>query len=190
MSWKVIDRNAAPDKAEAPVLTDALVEKIRVFLPRYETKRAALLPALHVVQDHFGYVSWQAMQELAELLEINASDVFDVVTFYTYFWTHPRGEKVVTVCRSTACAFMGADSVLDECKKVLGIGEHETTADGKFSLQTEECLATCDHAPCLYVNERCHKHVKPEDVRRIIEDPNNAKLDIERSTLFDGVKGA
>lgn len=164
----------------------ALAEKIRGLFPRYETKRAVLLPALHMLQSQYGYISWQAMEEVAALLEIHASDVFDVVSFYTYFWTHPRGEKVVTVCRSISCEVMGAGAVLEECKRVLGIGEHETTADGKFSLQTEECLATCDHAPCMYVNEKCHKRVKPEDVRRILEDPNNDRLAMERSTLFDG----
>ncbi len=186
MAWKAIDRKAAPAKAETPQVSAALAEKIRGLFPRYETKRAVLLPALHMIQDQHGYVSWQAMQEVAELLEIHASDVFDVVTFYTYFWTHPRGEKVVTVCRSISCEAMGASTVLDECKRVLGIKEHETSADGKFSLQTEECLAACDHAPCLYVNEKCHKRVKPEDVRRILADPNNDKLEMERSTLFDG----
>jgi len=168
------------------VIGEALAEKIRGLFPRYETKRAVLLSALHMIQNQFGHVSWQAMEEVAALLEINPSDVFDAVSFYTFFWTHPRGEKVVTVCRSISCEVMGAGAVLDECKRVLGINEHETTADGKFSLQTEECLAVCDHAPCLYVNEKCHKRVKPEDVRRILEDPDNAKLDVERSTLFDG----
>jgi NADH:ubiquinone oxidoreductase subunit E len=76
--------------------------------------------------------------------------------------------------------------VLDECKRVLGIGEHETTADGKFSLQTEECLAVCDHGPCMFVNEKCHQRVKPEDVRRILEDPESDRIDVPRSTLFDG----
>jgi NADH-quinone oxidoreductase subunit E len=186
MAWKTIDRNVAPETGDAPVLSDAVREKIAVFLPRYETKQAALLPALHVVQDALGCVGWQAMAEIAELLELNPSDVFDAVTFYTYFWTHPRGEKTVTVCRSIACEVLGAGAVLDECKRVLGIGEHETTADGKFSLQTEECLAVCDHGPCMFVNEKCHQRVKPEDVRRILEDPESDRIDVPRSTLFDG----
>ncbi len=188
MAWKIIDRKVQPERADEPLLSEGLKEKIRAFFPRYETKRAVILPALHVVQDELGCVSWQAQQEVAELLELPASDIFDVVTFYTYFWTKPRGKKVVTVCRSISCEAMGANEVLAECKAVLGIGEHETTADGAFSLQTEECLAVCDHAPCMYVNERCHKRVKVEDVKRILEDPENDTLDVERSTLFDGVK--
>jgi NADH-quinone oxidoreductase subunit E/NADP-reducing hydrogenase subunit HndA len=114
--------------------------------------------------------------------------VFDAVSFYTYFWTHPRGEKTVTVCRSITCEVMGGAAVLDECKRILGIDVHQTTPDGKFSLQTEECLAVCEHAPCLYVNEKCHLRVKAGDVRRILEDPANDKLQMERSTLFDGAR--
>ena len=186
MAWKTINRLEKP-AADGPPLSAALKEKIRSFCSRYETKRAAILPALHMVQDDLGYISWPAMQELAELLEIPAADVFDTTTFYTMFWTHPRGKKVVMVCRSISCEVMGSNDVLEECKRVLGIGEHETTPDGKYSLVTEECLAACDHAPCLYVNERCYKHVKPTEVRAILEDENNDKLDIPRSDLYDGV---
>jgi NADH-quinone oxidoreductase subunit E len=187
MTWRVIDRNEAPPAVQPePLLSEAVKEKIRSFFPRYETKRAVLLPALHVVQDEYGYISWQAMQEVAELLEIPASDVFDTVSFYTYFWTKPRGQKVITVCRSISCEIMGASAVLAECKKVLGIGVHETTSDGAFSLQTEECLACCERAPCLYVNERCYSRVTPEQVRTILADPDSDKLPMPRSTLFDG----
>jgi NADH-quinone oxidoreductase subunit E len=186
MGWKAIDRNAAPPPAEHRLLGPALVDKIRALFGRYETKRAALLPALHMIQNQHGHISWQAMAEVAELLEINASDVFDVVSFYSYFWTHPRGEKVVTVCRSISCELMGAGAVLDECRRVLGIAEHQTTSDGRYSLQSEECLAVCDHAPCMYVNEKCHKRVKPADVARILADPDNDRLTMQRSTLYDG----
>jgi NADH:ubiquinone oxidoreductase subunit E len=186
MAWKTINRIKEP-AADGPPLSPALKEKIRSFFSRYETKRAAILPALHMVQDDLGQLSWPAMREVAELLEIPASDVFDTVSFYTHFWTTRRGEKVVMVCRSVSCEVMGANEVLAECKRVLGIDEHQTTPDGKYSLVTEECLAACDHAPCLYVNEKCHKKVKPDDVRRILEDEDNDKLDIPRSNLYDGV---
>lgn len=188
MSWKTIDRNAAPEHVESSVLSEALKDKIRSFFGRYETKRAVLLPALHVIQDDLGYISWAAMNELAELLEIKASDVFDTVSFYTHFWTHPKGQKVVMVCRSISCDLLGAAEVLDACKNALGIGEHQTTPDGKYSLMTEECLAACDHGPCLFINERSYKQVKPSEVRFILERENNDQLDVVRSNLYDGVK--
>jgi hypothetical protein len=80
---------------------------------------------------------------------------------------------------------MGGAAVLEEAKKLLGIDEHGTTKDGKYSLVTEECLAGCDHAPCLLVNERLHKRVKPDDIAKILADANNAKIPYERSELFD-----
>ncbi len=189
MAWKTINRNEPPPEAEGPLLSDAVKEKIRSFFPRYETKRAAILPALHIVQNELGRVSWQAMREVAEVLEVPPSDVFDVVSFYTHFWTEPKGTKTVMVCRSITCELMGGNEVLAECKRVLGINEHETTPDGKYSLMTEECLAACDHAPCLYVNERCYRRVQPSQVRAILEDENNDRLDIPRSDLYDGVRG-
>lgn len=187
MAWNVVDRNKPGAEQNAPVLSDAIREKIRGFFPRYETKRAALLPALHVVQDELGHLSWPAMVEIAELLEIKASDVFDVVSFYTHFWSEPKGGKVVMVCRSITCEILGANQVLAECKRVLGIGEHETTADGKYSLVTEECLAACDHGPCMFVNERIHKRVQPEQVKSILADDKNDRLEVPRSNLYDGV---
>jgi NADH-quinone oxidoreductase subunit E len=188
MAWPTIDRNPSPVASDAPpLLTEALQAKIRTFLERYETKRAALLPALHVVQETYGFISWQAMEELAVFLEIPASDVFDVVTFYTHYWTHPRGRKVIVVCRSISCEVMGSAAVLEAFKRHLGIDEHETTPDGAYSLVTEECLALCDHAPCVLINEKKHCRVRPEDVPALLADPNNDKLDVPRSSLYDGV---
>lgn len=186
MSWPVIDRNQSPFAIDAPaVLSDEVREKIRSFFDRYDTKRAVLLPALHVVQDALGYVSWKAMMEIAELLDIHPSSVFDTLSFYTHFWTHPKGKKVVVSCRNLSCAIMGGQQVLDALKEELGIEEHQTTEDGRYSLVTEECLAACDHAPCLLINEKLHKCVKPADVPALVADENNDRLDMPRSDLFD-----
>jgi NADH:ubiquinone oxidoreductase subunit E len=186
MAWKTIDRNQPLAAADAPpLLSEAVRDKIRSFFPRYETKRAALLPALHVVQDALGHVPPQAMLEIAEVLDLPPSAVLDTVSFYTHFWTAPKGRKVITACRSISCEVMGGAKVLAEVKRRLGIGEHETTADGAYSLTTEECLAGCDHAPCLLINERLHSRVRAEDVGRLLDDPNNDRIDVPRSTLFD-----
>lgn len=185
MAWETVDRKTLDESHLGPGLSAASQEKIRSFFPRYETKRAVLLPALHIAQDELGYVSLQAMRDIAQVLELPPSDVLDVVTFYTMFWTHPRGKKVITVCRSLSCELLGGQTLLDALKQKLGIGEHETTPDGEFSLQTEECLAACDHGPCLMVNEKMHKCVSLEDLDRILADPDNDKLDMPRSDLFD-----
>ncbi len=190
MSWKTIDRTLPMvEPGAAPVLSDALRAKIKSFFPRYDTKRAVLLPALHVVQDALGHVSFPAMKEIAEVLEIPPSAVMDTLSFYTHFWTHPKGEKVVTVCRSISCEVMGGREVLDAVKLQLGVEEHQTTSDGKYSLATEECLAGCDYAPCLLINEKLHKCVKASDVPKLLADAGNDKVSMPRSDLFDGPKG-
>jgi len=186
MAWVTINRNQpVVDPKSPPLLTEEVRAKIRSFFDRYETKRAALLPALHIVQDALGHVPWQAMAEIADLLEIHPSNVIDTISFYTHFWTHPKGEKVITACRSISCEVMGGAAVLEELKQQLGIDEHETTKDGKYSLVTEECLAGCDHAPCLLINEKLHKRVKPQDVAKLLAEANNDCIDVPRSALFD-----
>src|SRR3990172_7875297 len=115
MAWVAINRNEpVVDPKAPPVLDDAVRDKIRSFFDRYETKRAVLLPALHVVQDALGYIPWPAMVEIADLLEIHPSDVIDTISFYTHFWTHPKGEKVLTVCRSISCEVMGGIGLVEE----------------------------------------------------------------------------
>ena len=186
MAWPVIDRKKPViDPKAPPVLSEAVRRKIESFFPRYETKRAALLPALHVAQDALGHVSFQAMKEVADLLGLHPSEVFDTISFYTHYWMHPKGRKVIMVCRSITCEAMGGTRVLEAIKKRLGIEEHGTTPDGEYSLVTEECLALCDYGPCMLVNEKVHKCVRPEDVGRILEDDGNAALAVPRSDLFD-----
>lgn len=186
MAFKAIDRRSpVVDKEAPPMLVEAVRDKIRSFFGRYETKRAVLLPALHVVQNTLGHVPPAAMYEIAELLELHPSEVLDTISFYTHFWTHPKGEKVITACRGITCEVMGGVAVLAELKRQLGIDEHETTSDGRYSLITEECLAGCDHGPCLLINEKMHKRVKPEDVAGILADPDNDRIASPRSDLFD-----
>lgn len=186
MAWVTINRNEpVVDPKAPPVLSEAVRVKVRSFFERYETKQAVLLPALHIVQDALGHVPWQAMVGIADLLEIHPSDVIDTISFYTHFWTHPKGEKVITVCRSISCEVMGGADVLEELKQQLGIDEHETTKNGKYSLVTEECLAGCDHAPCLLINEKLHKRVKAQDVATLLAEANNDRIAVQRSDLFD-----
>ncbi len=186
MAWKTKNLNEPVVEADGPdVLGEAIREKIRSFFPRYDSKRAVLLPALHIVQNALGHIPWKAQLEIAELLEIHPSDVIDTISFYTHFWTHPKGEKVIMVCRSISCEVLGGAAVLAELKKQLGIDEHETTPDGRYSLVTEECLAGCDHSPCLLVGEKLHKRVRPEDIATILADSQNDRIDETRSELFD-----
>jgi NADH-quinone oxidoreductase subunit E len=179
----------AEDKL-GPGLSAAAKEKIRAFFPRYPTRRAVLLPALHIAQDESGYVSLRAMREIAALLEVPAANVMELVTFYTHFWTKPRGRKTIVVCRSLTCELLGEPALLAALENKLGIREHETTSDGEYSLMTEECLAACEHAPCMLINEKLHKCVRVEDLDRILADPDNDRLTMPRSELFDAPRGS
>lgn len=190
MSWKAVDRRHVAEDHQGPGLSDAVKEKIRTFFPRYPNKRAVLLPALHIIQDANGYISLRSMREVAELLELAPAQVMDVVTFYTHFWTHPKGEKTIMLCRSISCQLMGQEKLQAAIEKKLGVHDHGTTADGKYSFMTEECLAACDHAPCLMINEKMHKCVRVEDLDGLLNDPNNDKIEFERSDLFDAPVGA
>jgi NADH:ubiquinone oxidoreductase subunit E len=189
MAWKTINRNKpAADDGDTPQVSAALKEKIRGFFARYPSKRAALLPALHLVQETQGCISHRAMRDVAELLGIAASEVMDTASFYTHYWMKPRGHKVIVACRGLSCELMGVQDVNRAICDHLGIREHETTADGEYSFVTEECLGACECSPCLLINERLHKNVRPQDVPRILADPDNDKVEVERSGLYDGVK--
>jgi len=190
MSWQTIDRRTVAEADVGPGLSQAVKDKIRSFFPRYPTKRAAILPALHIAQDALGYISLRAMREIAELLELPPAAVLDVVTFYTHFWTHPKGRKTIVLCRSLTCELLGGRKVLAALQERLGIGEHETTPDGEWSLMTEECLAACEHAPCMLINEKLHRSVRPEDLDRVLADPENDTLARPRSDLYDAPSGA
>lgn len=187
MAWKAIDRiSPAADDAAQPLLSEAVKEKIRAFFPRYPSKRAALLPALHIVQDAYGYISHRAMRDVAELLEITPAQVLDTATFYSHFWTHPKGRKLIVCCRSLSCELTGGREVLAAIEKQLGVSDHGTSADGEYTLVTEECLGACEHGPCLLIGEKLHHRVRPEDVPRLLADPNNDRIDVPRSTIYDG----
>jgi NADH-quinone oxidoreductase subunit E len=191
LAWKTINRNEPVIAEDAsPLLSEAVKEKIRSFFPRYPTKRAALLPALRVAQEALGHLHWQAQKEIAELLGLPASQVFDLVSFYAHFWAKDKGRKLIVLCRSLSCDVMGSDAVAEAIQKHLGIGEHETTPDGQYSFMLEECLGACECAPCMLINERLHKCVKPEDVPRILADPDNDKVDFPRSDLYDAPQGS
>jgi len=136
---------------------------------RYPIKRSAVLHGLRLVQREAGFVTEAGMREVAALLEMTPHEVYDVATFYSLFYLRPKGEYLIQVCRTLPCALGGAESLLSHLEQRLGIREGQTTADGKFTLVTVECLAACGKAPVMQVNDRYHEAVTPEQVDRLIE---------------------
>ena len=114
--------------------------------------RAALLPLLHLVESEEGYVSPDGIAFCADVLDITKAQVAAVATFYTMYKRKPTGEYLVSVCTNTLCGMLGGDEIFAALKEQLGIGNEETTADGKITIEHAECLAACDYAPVLTVN--------------------------------------
>lgn len=176
MAW--ITKNSAGTKVEKrsePYLTPALRKDLTErIMPRYATKFAALLPALHMIQHEYGWIPGQAMLEIAEVLELKPAQVIDTASFYEEYWLKPKGENLVQVCRSIACEFCGQREISQACKDKLGIDVGETTPDGKFTLIELECIGSCGTAPAMLVNETLYENVTPESVDKILDQVASA----------------
>lgn len=133
-------------------LSDDIKNRIRAYIPRYPSKQAVTLPALHLVHDEYRTVSNEAVVEIAGLLDLHPSEVHDTMTFYEFF-KHDGdklGQTRLWVCRGLACMLRGAYELQDHCENKLGVKCGETTADGKITLEFAECIGACDGAPaCL-----------------------------------------
>jgi NADH-quinone oxidoreductase subunit E len=136
-----------------PLLPPPIREKILAYVPRYPSKRAVTLPALHVVHDHFRCVPYQAMAEIAELLEVTPAEVHDTMSFYGFFPQAPIGDVRLWVCRSISCMLRGGDELLERACERLGIGAGGTTPDGKLTVEFAECLGICDFAPAALADD-------------------------------------
>ena len=141
----------------------------------YPVKEAAMLPTLHLAQKQAGYISPEVMTYVAELLEVSVMKVKDVVSFYPMFFEEPVGKYVVRVCHTLPCALRDCKVILDRLKQRLDVDTASetdlakgTTEDGKFTLMKVECLASCDVAPVIMVNEDLHKNLTPEKVDEIL----------------------
>jgi NADH-quinone oxidoreductase E subunit len=137
---------------------------------RYPTKRAALLHALWMVQEHHGWISDAAMSETAEVLELTPAYVKGVVTFYTMYHQHPVGKTFVQVCTTTPCNLCGAEGVVDALLEHTGCGElGATSPDGKFTVIEVECLGACGFATPVMMNDDFVEDVTPEKVPELVK---------------------
>ncbi len=152
------------EAGEARVFPPEAVERIGKILERYPTKQAALLPVLWVAQETWGWISKEAAEEVARILELPPSHVDGVLTFYTMFNLEPVGQHLIQICTSISCHLAGAGSLVEHCKKRLGIGLGETTRDEKFTLAEVECIAGCDKAPSMMVNDT---YYEPMDAKKL-----------------------
>jgi NADH-quinone oxidoreductase subunit E len=140
------------------------------IIARYPRPRSALLPLLYLVQAEEGYVSADGIAFCAGRLGLTEAEVTAVATFYTMFRRHPGGEYNVSVCTNTLCAVMGGDAIFAGLAGHLGAGNHETTADGKVTLERVECNAACIYAPVVMVNWEFFDNMTPAAARALADD--------------------
>ena len=150
-------------------ITEQTLEEMRQIAARYPQARSALLPMLHLVQSVEGRVTPAGIEACAELLGISTADVSGVATFYTMYKRRPVGQYHVGVCTTALCAIVGGDEVYAALQDHLEIGNDETTADGKITLEHIECNAACDLAPVMMVNWEFFDNMTPETAMDVVD---------------------
>lgn len=151
------------------------------IVARYPSKRAAMLPALWLVQRQEGYVSAEAMDLVAQLLEVPPGEVQAVVSFYTMYDRRPPGRYKLQVCRTLSCALMGAYDILRHLEEQLRIHNGETTADRMFTLQEVECLGSCGTAPMMQVNDKYYENLTVERVDVLLDALRSGQPELDRA---------
>ncbi len=150
----------SPVATDERILTDEMIAEIKAYFPRYPTKQAVTLPAIHVVNDHLRHVPLQAVVEIAELLELAPAEVQDTLSFYGFFkQDKPHGITRAWVCRSISCALHGGEEIFEHMCRQANIRAGETTEDGRLTLEFSECLGACDFAPCMLAGDELHKNL-------------------------------
>ena len=149
------------------------LSSIDTTLRGHASDKSRLLPILQDIQENLGYVPELAFTLIAEKLNISASEIFSVVTFYNQFRLYPLGKYHVEVCRGTACHIGGARQILSQVEEILHIKEEETSPDCRYSLDTAACFGCCALAPCLRINGEVHGLLKPEMVKEIFANDTN-----------------
>ena len=146
----------------------AKTAELESYIAEQKDVKGALIPVMQKAQELFGYLSFETMQLISDRLDVPVAEIYGVATFYALFSLTPKGDNVISVCTGTACYGKGAQAVLDEVKKQLGIDSGETTPDGKFSIQDTRCLGCCGLAPVMVINEDVYGRLEPADIKDIL----------------------
>ena len=149
------------------------LQLVKEIIARYPDgkQKSALIPLLHMAQDeNGGWLSAEAMDYVAGLLQIKPIEVYEVATFYSMYNLKPVGKYVFEVCQTGPCMLNGSDQIIDYIKEKLQIKVGETTADGMFTLKTVECLGACGYAPMMQMGKFYKEHLTKEKVDQIINE--------------------
>jgi NADH-quinone oxidoreductase subunit E len=151
-------------------LSDQFEQRFAKMITRYPTKRSVLVPTLLYVQDEIGFLSDEAIAEIAARLELSDLEVRNVISYYSMLTTKPRGRYNVQVCTNIACMLRGGEELLEHCEQKLGIGHKGTTPDDVFSLEEVECIGACSWAPAAQVNYDFHENLTPEKMDSVLDE--------------------
>jgi len=146
------------------------VDFIKTICSDFNNDPQELINVLHGCQTHFGYLPAEVQELISEYLNVSVAKVYGVVKFYSFFTMTPKGKYPINICMGTACYVRGAEKIIDEFSKELGIPAGGVTADGKFSLSSLRCVGACGLAPVVLVGEKTYGRVAPDDVKGILEE--------------------
>jgi NADH-quinone oxidoreductase subunit E len=147
-----------------------LYDEIQVFRSRYPDSRSAVMPALRAAQERYGWLSPDALREVAEALDLTPAYCKAIASFYDMYHLAPVGRHTVDVCTNLACALVGAQRVVEALAEELGVAPGETTEDGEITFRMIECAGGCGYAPVVVVDGRYREPVRPEDVPALVEE--------------------
>lgn len=150
------------------MLSPSEKEEIEAELPRYPERRAVCIDALKIVQRHRGWVSDEALADVADFLRLPPAELEGVATFYNMIFRKPTGRHVILLCDSVTCWIMGYERLRAHFARRLGIAPGETSADGRFTLLPNVCLGACDHAPVMMLDEAHHQDLDPAGIDAIL----------------------
>ncbi len=150
--------------------SDQFETRFAQMITHYPTKRSVLVPSLLYAQDELGFLSDEAIAEMAQRLDLTELEVRNVISYYSMLTTKPRGRFNVQVCTNISCMVRGGEDIFHHCRKKLGIGHKQTTEDGLFSLEEVECIGACSWAPAMQINYDFHENLTPEKVDEVLEE--------------------
>ncbi|MEQ8672852.1 MAG: NAD(P)H-dependent oxidoreductase subunit E [Aggregatilineales bacterium] len=154
-------------------IAEKYADRIDKHLSKYPDKRSAVMPLLYIVQEEYGWVSPEGIREVADICEMDATQVKSIAGFYTMYSEKPKGKFWLQVCTDMPCALRGADEFHKELKDYLGVEEGGTTEDGMFTVEHVMCLAACDKPPMLQCNFHFHENLDMEKMKVLIDEWRN-----------------
>lgn len=144
-------------------------ERFQELVRRYPTNFSAIMPTLWLCQEEWGWLRPGIPEWVAERLEVPVSRVYEIITFYTMYYTEDPGKYNLQVCRNVSCHLMGARKIIDHLKDRLGIDTNQTTGDGRFRLEEVECLGACGMAPMMQVGKHYYEFLTEEKVDELLD---------------------